>query len=120
MSLRVRLPTPRSLCDSLATTMLKGTGSNSWTNARCGPAHGAACVYACSTAPGDNYDALAAEVNKEYANTKIIGYPFGLKEEDTLTLIDDVLNSWGRYVSLPPLPPLSIAHSLALPRCSVD
>lgn len=30
-------------------------------------------------------------------NTKIIGYPFNVaKEEETLGLIDDILNSWGR------------------------
>jgi len=60
------------------------------------PAHGAACIYACSTVPSDNYNSLAEEVGSSHPNTKIIGYPYGLKEEDTLTLIDDVLNSWGR------------------------
>ncbi|EME50269.1 hypothetical protein DOTSEDRAFT_165376 [Dothistroma septosporum NZE10] len=60
-------------------------------------AHGAACVYACSSSPKEDYDSLEAEVNKECPNTKIIGYPFHLaNEEDTLTLIDDVLNTWGR------------------------
>lgn len=59
-------------------------------------AHGAACIYACSASPGDNYTELADQVNNEYPNTKVIGYPYGLKEEDTLTLIDDVLNAWGR------------------------
>lgn len=63
-------------------------------------AHGAACIYACSASPGDNYTALAEEVNKEFPNTKVIGYPYGMKEEDTLTLIDDVLNAWGRYGGL--------------------
>jgi len=62
------------------------------------PAHGAACIYAASTNPSDKYDELASQVNKDYPNTKIIGYPFGLQEQDTLTLIDDVLNAWGRYV----------------------
>lgn len=61
-------------------------------------AHGAACVYACSN-PNDDYDSLAKEVNAQYPATKIIGYPFKLaNEEDTLTLIDDVLNAWGRSV----------------------
>lgn len=33
----------------------------------------------------------------DHPNTKIIGYPFNVaKEEETLGLIDDVLNSWGR------------------------
>ena len=59
-------------------------------------AHGAACIYACSDLPSDPYQELADEVNKLLPNTKVIGYPYGLKEEDTLTLIDDVLNSWGR------------------------
>lgn len=34
---------------------------------------------------------------KETPNTKIISYPFNVaKEEETLSLIDDVLNTWGR------------------------
>jgi NAD(P)-dependent dehydrogenase (short-subunit alcohol dehydrogenase family) len=61
-------------------------------------AHGAACIYACSSTPGDDYAGLADEVNKAYPSTKVIGYDFGLaNEEDTLGLIDDVLNAWGRY-----------------------
>lgn len=64
-------------------------------------AHGAACVYACSTAPSDDYSALADEVNKEHPSTRVIGYPFKLaNEEDTLGLIDDILNTWGRSVCL--------------------
>lgn len=60
-------------------------------------AHGAACVYACSSQPSDDYAALAREVNALYPSTKVIGYPFKLaNEEDTLGLIDDVLNAWGR------------------------
>ncbi|KAI4748715.1 NAD(P)-binding protein [Aureobasidium sp. EXF-12298] len=59
-------------------------------------AHGAACIYACSDLSSGPDDSLAAEVNALWPNTKVIGYPYGLKEEDTLTLIDDVLNSWGR------------------------
>ncbi|THW67046.1 NAD(P)-binding protein [Aureobasidium pullulans] len=78
-------------------------------------AHGAACIYACSDLPSDPYQELADEVNKLWPNTKVIGYPYGLKEEDTLTLIDDVLNSWGRldvYVtSSGLLGPASIAQT---------
>lgn len=60
-------------------------------------AHGAACIYACSSAPGDDYTSLADEVNKLYPSTKVIGYPFKMADEgDTLALIDDVLNAWGR------------------------
>ncbi|KAF2452472.1 hypothetical protein BDY21DRAFT_359288 [Lineolata rhizophorae] len=62
-------------------------------------AHGAACIYACSnpSSPPESYDFLAAEINKNYPNTKIIGYPYRVEtEEDTLGLIDDVLNQWGR------------------------
>lgn len=60
-------------------------------------AHGAACIYACSSTPNDDYASLANEVNKQYPSTKVIGYPFKLaNEEDTLSLIDDILNSWGR------------------------
>ncbi|MCJ1288491.1 hypothetical protein MMC34_000019 [Xylographa carneopallida] len=73
-------------------------------------AHGAACVYACSptldpsngqSASIKNFDSasaeLAADVNKEYPNTKVIGYPLDIaNEQETLGLIDDVLNACGR------------------------
>ena len=60
-------------------------------------AHGAACVYACSPSPSDDYAGLADEVSRHYPSTKVIGYPLKLaNEEDTLGLIDDVLNAWGR------------------------
>jgi len=59
-------------------------------------AHGAACIYACSDTTNEDYSVVSDEVNKEFPNTKVIGYPYGLTEEDTLTLIDDVLNAWGR------------------------
>ncbi|KAI9878943.1 MAG: hypothetical protein M1830_009867 [Pleopsidium flavum] len=80
-------------------------------------AHGAACIYgpstpiedmcpsvihlnlpeSCSRSPSDNYTQLADEVNKEYPNTKVIGYPYNVaNEEATLALIDDILNAWGR------------------------
>ncbi|KAL6703050.1 hypothetical protein ACN47E_010257 [Coniothyrium glycines] len=60
-------------------------------------AHGAACIYACSTSPSEPYTELAEQVNAQYPNTKVIGYPYKINsEEDTLGLIDDVLNSWGR------------------------
>jgi NAD(P)-dependent dehydrogenase (short-subunit alcohol dehydrogenase family) len=36
-------------------------------------------------------------VNKQYPNTKIIPYPFNVaKEEETLVLIDEILNAFGR------------------------
>ncbi|KAF2238088.1 NAD(P)-binding protein [Viridothelium virens] len=60
-------------------------------------AHGAACIYACTSTPGEDYQQLADEINKLHPNTKIIGYPYKLTaEEDTLGLVDDVLNAWGR------------------------
>ncbi|KAK7542576.1 uncharacterized protein J3D65DRAFT_614285 [Phyllosticta citribraziliensis] len=60
-------------------------------------AHGAACVYACSTTPQDQPHDLPAAVNSVHPNTKIIPYPLNpATEEDTLTLIDDILNAWGR------------------------
>ena len=74
------------------------------------PLSGAACVYACSptldpsngqSASIKNFDSasaeLAADVNKEYPNTKVIGYPLDIaNEQETLGLIDDVLNACGR------------------------
>lgn len=60
-------------------------------------AHGAACIYACSSNPSEPYAELASSINAQYPNTKVIGYPYKItSEEDTLALIDDVLNSWGR------------------------
>ncbi|KAF8854408.1 NAD(P)-binding protein [Acephala macrosclerotiorum] len=60
-------------------------------------AHGAACIYACDKGTSSSYTTLIDEVAKESPNTKVIGYPFNIaKEEETLGLIDDVLNSWGR------------------------
>lgn len=60
-------------------------------------AHGAACIYACDALPGNQYASLTALVAADYPNTRVIGYPFEVsKEDETLTLIDDVLNSWGR------------------------
>jgi NAD(P)-dependent dehydrogenase (short-subunit alcohol dehydrogenase family) len=55
---------------------------------------------ACTDNFDDNFTELADEINKQYPNTKVIGYPYKYaSEEDTLGLIDDVLNSWGRYGS---------------------
>ena len=75
-------------------------------------AHGAACIYACSpsidSSTGQNAnhtafnsnsssDELAAEVNAQFPNSKVIGYPLDIaNEQDTLALIDEVLNSCGR------------------------
>ncbi|KAI9790171.1 MAG: hypothetical protein M1816_005371 [Peltula sp. TS41687] len=60
-------------------------------------AHGAACVYACDRTPEHTYDPLIDEIAKAHPNTKVIGYPYNVaNEEDTLALIDDVLNTWGR------------------------
>jgi len=60
-------------------------------------AHGAARIYACDKGTSSGYTALIDQVAKENPNTKIIGYPFNVaKEEETLGLIDEVLNSWGR------------------------
>lgn len=60
--------------------------------------HGAACVYACSSLSKHKSNDLIEKINEEYPGTRII--PYYLKpetEEDVLGLIDDVLNSWGRY-----------------------
>ncbi|KAL7771211.1 hypothetical protein CFE70_001153 [Pyrenophora teres f. teres 0-1] len=61
-------------------------------------AHGAACIYACSSLSSSpsNTD-LFASLTKHHPNTKIIPYSYNTaSEEDTLALIDDVLNTWGR------------------------
>jgi len=60
-------------------------------------AHGAACVYACTDNYNDDFTGLAEEINKQFPNTKVIGYPYKYaSEEETLALIDDILNQWGR------------------------
>ncbi|KAI1466800.1 uncharacterized protein F4812DRAFT_432856 [Daldinia caldariorum] len=60
--------------------------------------HGAACIYACDkTASSDLYKELVYRVGKESPSCKIIPYPFHVaKEDETLILIDEVLNAFGR------------------------
>ncbi|KAI4133869.1 MAG: hypothetical protein LQ347_002005 [Umbilicaria vellea] len=54
-------------------------------------------VSSCSRSPTEDYSSLADEVNKEFPNTKVIGYPLNIaNEEDTLALIDEILNATGR------------------------
>ncbi|KAI9819561.1 MAG: hypothetical protein M1827_007011 [Pycnora praestabilis] len=51
----------------------------------------------CTRSPSEDYAQLENEVKKQFPNTKIIGYPYNISnEEDTLGLIDDILNAWGR------------------------
>ncbi|KIV92272.1 hypothetical protein PV10_06727 [Exophiala mesophila] len=59
-------------------------------------AHGAACIYACTTSsPSTNN--LQSTLAATYPNTKVIDYPYSISsEQDTLTLIDEALNAWGR------------------------
>ncbi|KAH9878860.1 hypothetical protein J1614_002295 [Plenodomus biglobosus] len=62
-------------------------------------AHGAACIYACSTLSNDPNDAdsIYASISTAHPNTKIIPYPYNpTSEESTLALIDEILNSFGR------------------------
>jgi NAD(P)-dependent dehydrogenase (short-subunit alcohol dehydrogenase family) len=58
-------------------------------------AHGAACIYAC-TSIEEQATPEDLEIHS-HPNTKVITYPFSTSsEEQTLALIDEVLNSWGR------------------------
>ncbi|CAI6332099.1 unnamed protein product [Periconia digitata] len=61
-------------------------------------AHGAACIYACTSSPTDEpIDDLTESLKTEHPNTKVIPYPYNTtSEEATLVLIDDILNQWGR------------------------
>ncbi|KAK0734122.1 hypothetical protein B0T26DRAFT_687203 [Lasiosphaeria miniovina] len=63
-------------------------------------AHGAASIYACdraATTAGSTYSDLVESVARTAPNTKIIPYPFNVaKEDETLLLIDEVLNAFGR------------------------
>lgn len=43
----------------------------------------------------------------------MIGYPYKFaNEEDTLVLIDELLNSWGRYARADPTTPMSATLDL--------
>ncbi|KAK1452142.1 hypothetical protein CMEL01_06716 [Colletotrichum melonis] len=61
-------------------------------------AHGAASIYACDkTASDETFKPLVTKVHQEHPNTRIIPYPFNVaKEEETLVLIDELLNAFGR------------------------
>ncbi|KAM0283604.1 hypothetical protein ACHAQH_002382 [Verticillium albo-atrum] len=60
--------------------------------------HGAASIYACDhLASDESYAPLLSKLAQHAPNTKIIPYPFHIaKEEDTLTLIDEILAAFGR------------------------
>ena len=52
---------------------------------------------ACSRSKIEDFASLSTEINKENPNTKVVDYPLNFaNEQDTLSLIDEVLNSWGR------------------------
>ncbi|KAF2847593.1 NAD(P)-binding protein [Plenodomus tracheiphilus IPT5] len=61
-------------------------------------AHGAACIYACSsTSTSAPDEAIYTSITTAHPNTKIITYPYNpTSEESTLSLIDEILNSFGR------------------------
>ncbi|KAK4218175.1 3-oxoacyl-reductase [Rhypophila decipiens] len=61
-------------------------------------AHGAASIYACDkTTNEQTFKPLTSSLAQTHPNTKIIPYPFNVaKEDETLTLIDEVLASFGR------------------------
>lgn len=61
-------------------------------------AHGAASIYACGkAASSDSYKDLVESVAKDFPKTKVIPYPYNVAHEDeTLALIDELLNSFGR------------------------
>ena len=63
-------------------------------------AHGAACIYACSQAThvqSTVTSTLLTKVSQSHPNTRIIDYPYSISnEQDTLSLIDEALNAWGR------------------------
>lgn len=57
-------------------------------------AHGAAVVYACH---GLSSPLEFPTVQKLHPNTKVIDYPYSISSEhDTLVLIDEALNAYGR------------------------
>jgi len=57
-------------------------------------AHGAAVVYACHDS---STNADLPSLKKLHPNTKVIDYPYSISsEQDTLVLIDEALNAYGR------------------------
>lgn len=57
-------------------------------------AHGAAVIYACHDSSST---ADLPDLKKLYPNTKVIDYPYSISSEhDTLVLIDEALNGYGR------------------------
>lgn len=68
-----------------------------WYDPRTLPSNESLTSPACDKGTSSRYTTLIEEVAKDSPNTKIIGYPFNVAaEEETLGLIDDVLNTWGR------------------------
>ncbi|KAK3341665.1 hypothetical protein B0T25DRAFT_616991 [Lasiosphaeria hispida] len=70
-------------------------------------AHGAASIYACDAATTPStYLPLVTSLSTSHPNTNIIPYPFNVTAEDeTLTLIDEVLAAFGRldvWICAPP------------------
>ncbi|KAH8676279.1 hypothetical protein BX600DRAFT_198233 [Xylariales sp. PMI_506] len=61
-------------------------------------AHGAASIYACDKAHvTESFSKFVEDVGSEYPNSKIIPFPFNVaREDETLNLIDEVLNAFGR------------------------
>jgi NAD(P)-dependent dehydrogenase (short-subunit alcohol dehydrogenase family) len=52
---------------------------------------------ACDKATSASYDPLIKTISQHFPNTKIIPYPLTVSSEpETLTLIDEILNSFGR------------------------
>jgi cytidine deaminase len=60
--------------------------------------HDCSLLSACDkTASAGTYKDLVRKVGEKYPNTKIIPYPFNVaKEDETLVLIDELLNAFGR------------------------
>ncbi|GKT83396.1 3-oxoacyl-(acyl-carrier-protein) reductase [Colletotrichum tofieldiae] len=55
-------------------------------------------LAACDkTTSDETFQSLVTKVHQEHPNTKVIPYPFNVaKEEETLVLIDELLNAFGR------------------------
>ena len=55
------------------------------------------CATACSPSSDEDLSLILPELEKAHPNTTIIGYPLNVaNEQDTLALIDEVLNNLGR------------------------
>ena len=78
--------------------------------------HGASTIYACSpsSVPLSSFEVLKTSLSSTHPQTTIIPYPLQSSEPDTLALLDEILNSYGRldiWICISPTPSLSFSST---------